>query len=70
MALMGTGNATGDNRAVEAAKKAISSRLLEEGSIQGARGVLINITGGPTFCCMKSARLRTLFMMPRIQKLT
>jgi cell division protein FtsZ len=46
MALMGTGNATGDNRAVEAAKKAISSRLLEETSIQGARGVLINITGG------------------------
>src|SRR5213078_5310055 len=32
--------------AVEAAKKAISSRLLEDGSIQGARGVLINITGG------------------------
>ena len=46
MALMGTGNATGENRAVEAAKKAISSRLLEDGSIQGARGVLINITGG------------------------
>src|SRR5262245_44716676 len=47
MALMGTGAASGENRAVEAAKKAISSRLLEEGSIQGARGVLINITGGP-----------------------
>src|SRR5213080_1016847 len=46
MALMGTGSARGDNRAVEAAKKAISSRLLEDGSIQGARGVLINITGG------------------------
>ena len=46
MALMGTGNAKGENRAVEAAKKAISSRLLEDGSIQGARGVLINITGG------------------------
>lgn len=46
MALMGTGTATGENRAVEAAKRAISSRLLEEGSIQGARGVLINITGG------------------------
>jgi cell division protein FtsZ len=46
MALMGTGTAIGDNRAVEAAKKAISSRLLEETSIQGARGVLINITGG------------------------
>lgn len=47
MALMGTGSATGENRAVEAAKRAISSRLLEDGSIQGARGVLINITGGP-----------------------
>ncbi|HEX5000182.1 MAG TPA: cell division protein FtsZ [Terriglobia bacterium] len=46
MALMGTGAAAGENRAVEAAKKAISSRLLEDGSIQGARGVLINITGG------------------------
>jgi cell division protein FtsZ len=46
MALMGTGTASGENRAVEAAKRAISSRLLEDGSIQGARGVLINITGG------------------------
>src|SRR5207342_2076177 len=46
MALMGTGTASGENRAIEAAKRAISSRLLEEGSIQGARGVLINITGG------------------------
>jgi cell division protein FtsZ len=46
MALMGTGTATGENRAVEAARRAISSRLLEDGSIHGARGVLINITGG------------------------
>src|SRR5262245_13129980 len=46
MALMGTGTATGENRAVEAAKRAISSKLLEEGSMQGARGVLFNITGG------------------------
>lgn len=46
MALMGTGTASGENRAIEAAKRAISSRLLEDGSIQGARGVLINITGG------------------------
>jgi cell division protein FtsZ len=46
MALMGTGSARGEDRAVEAAKKAISSRLLEDGSIHGARGVLINITGG------------------------
>ena len=47
LALMGTGIATGENRAVEAAQKAISSPLLEDNSIQGARGVLLNITGGP-----------------------
>lgn len=46
-AVMGTGIASGENRAIEAAQKAISSPLLEEGSIEGARGVLINITGGP-----------------------
>jgi cell division protein FtsZ len=45
MALMGTGTARGENRAAEAAQKAISSPLLEEASIQGAKGVLINITG-------------------------
>ena len=45
MALMGTGTARGENRAAEAAHRAISSPLLEEASIQGARGVLINITG-------------------------
>ncbi|MBI2822577.1 MAG: cell division protein FtsZ [Acidobacteria bacterium] len=45
MALMGTGVASGENRAVVAAQKAISSPLLEETSIQGAKGVLINITG-------------------------
>ena len=46
MAVMGTGLARGENRAVEAANKAISSPLLEEASIEGARGILINITGG------------------------
>ena len=46
-ALMGTGRATGDRRAVEAAQQAISSPLLEDVSIQGATGILINITGGP-----------------------
>ncbi len=46
MALMGTGTATGESRAVEAAQKAISSPLLEDISIDGARGLLINITGG------------------------
>jgi len=46
LALMGTGVAGGENRAVEAAQKAISSPLLEDNSIQGARGILLNITGG------------------------
>lgn len=47
MALMGTGVSQGEHRAVEAAQRAISSPLLEEASIEGAKGVLINITGGP-----------------------
>jgi cell division protein FtsZ len=46
MALMGAGRATGENRAIEATQQAISSPLLEEATIQGAKGVLINITGG------------------------
>ena len=46
MALMGTGVSRGDTRAVEAARAAISSPLLEDVSIEGARGVLINVTGG------------------------
>ncbi len=46
MALMGTGVAKGENRALEAAQRAISSPLLEETSIQGAKGVLLNISGG------------------------
>ncbi len=44
-ALMGTAVARGENRAVEAAHRAISSPLLEDASIQGAKGILINITG-------------------------
>jgi cell division protein FtsZ len=46
-ALMGTGMASGENRATEAAQMAISSPLLEGVSIAGAQGILINITGGP-----------------------
>jgi cell division protein FtsZ len=46
MALMGAGRASGENRAVNATQQAISSPLLEEASITGAKGVLINITGG------------------------
>ncbi len=46
MAMMGTGVATGDNRAVEAAEAAISSPLLDDVNLSGARGVLVNITAG------------------------
>jgi cell division protein FtsZ len=46
MAMMGAAAATGENRAVEAAQRAISSPLLEDVSIKGARGLLINVTGG------------------------
>ncbi|NOZ65639.1 MAG: cell division protein FtsZ, partial [Alphaproteobacteria bacterium] len=45
-AMMGTGEAEGDNRALEAAEAAISNPLLDEVSMKGANGVLINITGG------------------------
>jgi cell division protein FtsZ len=47
MAMMGMGTASGENRAVEAAQRAISSPLLEDISIHGAKGILLNITGGP-----------------------
>ena len=47
MALMGTGSAEGEERAVEAAHNAISNPLLDDVRIEGAKGVLINITGGP-----------------------
>ncbi len=46
IALMGTGQASGESRAMDATQRAISSPLLEEASIDGARGVLVNITGG------------------------
>ncbi len=45
-AVMGTGVSSGKNRAVEAAQQAISSPLLEDASIAGAGGVLVNVTGG------------------------
>ncbi len=46
MALMGTGRASGDNRAADAARAAISSPLLEDADISGATGILVTITGG------------------------
>lgn len=47
LALMGTGIGRGEHRAIDASQMAIASPLLEETSIEGARGLLINITGGP-----------------------
>ena len=46
-AIMGTGEAEGEDRAVKAAEQALSNPLLDDCSMQGAKGVLINITGGP-----------------------
>jgi cell division protein FtsZ len=47
VAMMGTGTSEGDGRAMQAAQRAVSSPLLEDSSVHGARGVIINITGGP-----------------------
>jgi cell division protein FtsZ len=52
-ALMGSGIATGETRAVEAAQKAISSPLLDEATVDGAKGILINITGGEDLTLME-----------------
>lgn len=60
LALMGTGSASGENRAVEAAQKAVSSPLLEDNTIQGARGVLLNITGGPDMTLFEVNEASTL----------
>ncbi len=53
VAMMGTGIAEGDSRALEAAQRAVSSPLLEDGSVNGARGVIINVTGGPDMSLME-----------------
>lgn len=60
MAIMGSGLATGDNRAVEAAKAAISSPLLENISIEGATGIIINVTGGPALTLWEVNEASTL----------
>ena len=48
MALMGVGIGKGEHRALDAAQKAVASPLLDETSIEGARGILMNFTGGPS----------------------
>ncbi|HPQ61003.1 MAG TPA: cell division protein FtsZ [Syntrophales bacterium] len=60
LALMGTGVATGENRAVEAAQRAISSPLLEDNTIHGARGILMNITGGSNMTLFEVKEAATL----------
>jgi cell division protein FtsZ len=53
VAMMGTGVADGDGRAMHAAQRAVSSPLLEDSSVDGARGVIINVTGGPDMSLME-----------------
>ncbi len=60
LALMGTGSASGEKRAIEAAQRAISSPLLEDITIAGARGILINITGGPDLTLFEVNEASTL----------
>jgi len=60
LAMMGTGVAEGDDRAVEAARRAISSPLLEGASVTGARGVIINITGGPDLSLVEVSNASTI----------
>lgn len=52
-ALMGSGRASGENRAIEAAQEAISSPLLDGVSIAGAQGVLVNVSGGPNMSAVE-----------------
>jgi cell division protein FtsZ len=60
MAMMGTGMAEGETRAVDAARRAISSPLLEGASVNGARGVIINVTGGPDLSLMEVSDASTI----------
>ncbi|MGE3956811.1 MAG: cell division protein FtsZ [Vicinamibacterales bacterium] len=60
LAMMGTGVAEGEGRAIEAAKKAISSPLLEGASVNGARGVIINVTGGPDLSLLEVSDASTI----------
>ncbi|MCC7177075.1 MAG: cell division protein FtsZ, partial [Acidobacteria bacterium] len=53
VAMMGTAQAEGQTRATDAANRAISSPLLEDASVDGARGVIINVTGGPDMALME-----------------
>src|SRR6202158_831595 len=60
LAMMGTGVAEGEDRAVEAARRAISSPLLEGACVNGARGVIINVTGGPDLSLVEVSDASTI----------
>jgi cell division protein FtsZ len=60
VAMMGTGIRSGENRTIEAAKAAISSPLLEGASVHGARGVIINVTGGPDLSLLEVSEASSL----------
>lgn len=62
LALMGTGSGEGEHRAVEAATNAISSPLLEDVSVDGATGLIINITGGADLTAFEVNEATTLIM--------
>lgn len=62
LALMGTGIATGSDRAIQAATDAISSPLLEDITIDGATGIIVNITGNPTLSMHETNEAMTLIM--------
>ena len=59
-AVMGTGIGQGENRAVEAAQRAVSNPLLEDSSIEGAKGVIVNITGGSDLSLAEAAEATAL----------
>src|SRR4051812_42974691 len=59
-AMMGTGTGEGPDRATDAARRAISSPLLEGASVNGARGVIINVTGGPDLSLMEVSEASTI----------
>jgi cell division protein FtsZ len=60
LAMMGTGTAEGEDRAMEAARRAISSPLLEGACVNGARGVIINVTGGPDLSLVEVSDASTI----------
>ncbi len=60
MAMMGTAHAEGAQRAMDAANRAISSPLLEDASVDGARGVIVNVTGGPDMALMEVSEALTI----------